>query len=72
MDVRSASVCICTYNRAERLGETLAALQLMTPPEGCDVEILVVDNNSSDGTRGIVEDAAQRGPFRIVYAFEPR
>ena len=72
MDVHSASICICTYNRAERLGETLAALQTMTPPDGCHVEILVVDNNSSDQTRAVVEDAAQRGPFRIVYAFEPR
>ena len=72
MDVFSASVCICTFNRAERLGETLAALQAMDAPSSCDVEILVVDNNSSDDTRAIVEDCAGRGPFRVAYAFEPR
>src|SRR5947208_6862714 len=72
MDVFRVSVCVCTFNRAERLGETLAALQAMDGPSACDVEILVVDNNSSDDTRAIVEDAAGRGPFRVEYVFEPR
>ena len=72
MKVSSASVCICTYNRAVRLAETLAALQAMTPPDDCDVDIVVVDNNSTDDTRAVVEGAARRGPLRVVYAQEPR
>src|SRR5262249_37698272 len=68
--VSFASVCICTYNRAERLGETLAALQAMTPPAGCAVEILVVDNNSADATRAVVEDANRHGPMPVVYVHE--
>jgi len=72
MEVSSASVCICTYNRAERLGETLAALQAMDVPPDCNAEILVVDNNSSDDTRTVVDDAVRCGPLRVVYAFEAR
>jgi glycosyltransferase involved in cell wall biosynthesis len=72
MRVNAASVCICTYNRAERLAETLAALQAMSAPPACDVEILVVDNNSTDDTRAVVEWARRQGPFGVVYVFEPR
>jgi glucosyl-dolichyl phosphate glucuronosyltransferase len=72
MKVTSASVVICTYNRAVRLAETLAAVQAMTRPDDCDVEIVVIDNNSTDDTRAVVEEAARRGPLRIVYAHEPQ
>lgn len=65
-----ASVIVCTYNRAASLRDTLAALkQLMSPP-GCDWEILVVDNNSSDTTRAVVESACRDWP-RLRYVFEP-
>ena len=57
MVVSSASVCICTYNRAARLAETLGVLQEMELAPDCDVEIVVVDNNSTDDTRSVVEAA---------------
>jgi glycosyltransferase involved in cell wall biosynthesis len=72
MVVSSASVCICTYNRAARLAETLGVLQEMELAPDCDVEIVVVDNNSTDDTRSVVETARRRGPIRIVYLHEPR
>ena len=72
MVVSSASVCICTYNRAARLAETLGVLQEMEFAPDCDVEIVVVDNNSTDDTRSVVEAARRRGPIRIVYLHESR
>ena len=57
MRVASASILICTYNRARLLRETLAALQAMTPPPGCDTEIIVVDNNSTDNTSLVIAEA---------------
>lgn len=58
MNVQSASILICTFNRARLLRVTLAALQVLTPPPECEVEIIVVDNNSSDDTPEVIRAAA--------------
>jgi glucosyl-dolichyl phosphate glucuronosyltransferase len=68
----SVSVLICTYNRASLLAQTLAALARSTMPEACELEIVVVDNNSTDDTAEVVRRAAATGPIPIVYAHEPR
>jgi glycosyltransferase involved in cell wall biosynthesis len=72
MKVSTVSVVICTYNRATLLRETLAAVQAMTPPADCQVEILVVDNNSSDNTRAAIAEAAARARYPIVPLHETR
>ena len=72
MRVDAVSVLICTFNRAALLRETLTALQSISPPPACDVEIIVVDNNSADGTSRVIADAAARGPFRVVGLYERR
>jgi glycosyltransferase involved in cell wall biosynthesis len=72
MKVSSATILICTYNRADLLRETLAALQRMTLPDDCACEIILVDNNSTDSTPDVVADAARNGPLPIVYLKETR
>jgi glucosyl-dolichyl phosphate glucuronosyltransferase len=67
----AVSVVMCTYNRGDLLvdaiGSVLAQHESITPP----FELIVVDNNSSDDTRGIVERfAAADG--RVRYLFEAR
>jgi glycosyltransferase involved in cell wall biosynthesis len=71
MKVACATVLICTYNRAKLLAETLAAMQRLKLPSDCAVEIVVVDNNSTDETKEIAEGASQ-GPIPILYLREPR
>lgn len=64
------SVIICTYNRAGILRATLAGLAaLAAPPQW---EILVVDNNSTDGTRAAVEEFASASGLAVRYLFEPQ
>ena len=58
------SVVIATYNRAADLRETLASLSALRP-DG-DWEVIVVDNNSTDDTRGVVEGAAGRSRRRSI------
>ena len=70
--IDSLSVLICTYNRARLLEDTLAALAAARAPEHCDVDIVVVDNNSSDETAAVVQRAALRGPWPVRYAMERR
>lgn len=54
------SIVICTYNRMDSLAETLESLRHQTAAAG-DFEILVVDNNSPDDTRSVVERFAASG-----------
>ena len=70
MTVQSVSVLICTYNRARMLRETLAALRELTMPADCDVEILVVDNNSTDDTARVLSEAAAESSVPIVHLKE--
>jgi GT2 family glycosyltransferase len=62
------SVVIATFNRAEDLRETLRSLAGLRPEGGW--EVIVVDNNSSDHTRQVVEAAAPRFPAPLRYLFE--
>lgn len=68
--VRSLTVVICTYNRADLLKETLTAVRACSPPPACDVQIVVVDNNSSDHTQAIVREAEAAPGYPIVSAIE--
>jgi glucosyl-dolichyl phosphate glucuronosyltransferase len=66
MDV---SVVICTYNRALSLKGALASLADMKVPDEVSWEVVVVDNNSNDQTRSVVEQFAQQTP-NLRYVFE--
>lgn len=63
------SIIICTYNRAESLKDTLAALARLEAPSERTWEVVVVDNNSRDHTKQVVEAAQQDCP-RLRYVFE--
>ena len=62
------SVVICTYNRSQDLERALDAVlaQRDAPPH----EVIVVDNNSADHTRAVVEARQQQHPH-LLYVFEP-
>jgi glycosyltransferase involved in cell wall biosynthesis len=62
------SIVIATYNRADVLADTLASLARLEP--GAPWEVIVVDNNSPDHTRQVVEQAATAYPVLLTYAFE--
>lgn len=64
-----ASIVVCTYNRAESLRDTLRALQVLQPAPGRAWEVIVVDNNSKDHTRAVVEEAQRTWPL-LRYEFE--
>lgn len=65
-----ASIIVCTYNRATSLRETLAALRLQNTLPGRTWEVVIVDNNSRDDTRGVVEQFGRAWSL-LRYEFEP-
>jgi len=64
-----ASIIICTYNRAESLRATLSALRAQTTASPYHWEVIVVDNNSKDHTRKVVEEVSAEWPL-LRYEFE--
>jgi glycosyltransferase involved in cell wall biosynthesis len=67
-----ASVIVCTYNRAASLETMLASLRETDLDPAISWELLVVDNNSSDETRKVVERATDGFPAPVRYLFEGR
>lgn len=65
------SVVICTHNRAAVLGETLASFSALDIPPSTEVELIVVDNRSVDGTRDVVARYISDCIVDCRYIFEP-
>jgi glycosyltransferase involved in cell wall biosynthesis len=62
------TVLITTYNRAAHLRDTIRDLAQQTTRDAW--ELMVVDNNSSDDTRTVVEEEARGFPVDLRYLFE--
>jgi glucosyl-dolichyl phosphate glucuronosyltransferase len=65
------SVILCTYNRCQSLAKALDSVAVSELPDSVDWEVLVVDNNSKDQTREVVESFCRRHPDHFRYLFEP-
>jgi dolichol-phosphate mannosyltransferase len=59
--VRKTLVVLPTYNEADNLARLVAALLALEPPVG----VLVVDDNSPDGTGAIADRLAAEHPTRV-------
>jgi glucosyl-dolichyl phosphate glucuronosyltransferase len=66
------SVLIATYKRADLLGETLDYLARVNQPPGLTWDVVVIDNNSRDHTRTVVESRQPSYPVPLRYLFESR
>jgi glycosyltransferase involved in cell wall biosynthesis len=66
------SVILCTYNRCQSLSTALNSLAALIMPPTVEWEVLVIDNNSKDETREVIERFCQLHPERFRYLFEPR
>jgi glucosyl-dolichyl phosphate glucuronosyltransferase len=66
------TVILCTYNRCQRLSKALASVAASVMPASVAWEVLVVDNNSKDQTREVIEDFCRRYPGRFRYLLETK
>jgi glycosyltransferase involved in cell wall biosynthesis len=60
------TIAICKFNRSALSRRALASLFACRWPDG-DSELLVVDKNSSDDTRGVVREFDRRLPIRSYF-----
>ena len=65
------SIIICTRNRSHHLKKTLRSLEKVRCPEGKRVEVLIVDNGSTDDTSKIVEHIPFPN-FEKIFISEPK
>jgi glycosyltransferase involved in cell wall biosynthesis len=66
-------VVIPTYNRSSLLARTLESLIAARRPESLRCRVIVVDNNSKDDTRSLVEAYIPRfDPGALLYVFEQK
>ena len=66
------TVALCTYQRAAVLGEALESLCVQEIGDPSCVEVLVVDNGSTDGTSELALGYTDRVPFRLRVVVEPQ
>jgi glucosyl-dolichyl phosphate glucuronosyltransferase len=64
------TIILCTFNRCQSLAKALDSVATSTLPQSEEWEVIVVDNNSGDQTREVVEDFSRRYPGRFRYLFE--
>ncbi|NMF87367.1 glycosyltransferase [Aromatoleum petrolei] len=70
VETLDTSVIVCTFNRAASLHDTLQALHGLRVSQSRQWEVVVVDNNSNDDTRRVVETMQRDWPL-LRYEFEP-
>jgi GT2 family glycosyltransferase len=70
-EIGAVTVVVATYDRAAMLRGALVSLARQETGDAPPPRILVVDNGSTDGTRGVVEDLSARSRTPITYCHEP-
>jgi glycosyltransferase involved in cell wall biosynthesis len=66
------TVTLCTYNRCEDLAVALQSIAISQVSNSVTWEVLVVDNNSTDQTRNVIESFCRQYPGRFRYILEPK
>jgi len=71
IDASAFSVVVCTRNRARLLQGTIDSVLTQNYPAD-RYEVIVVDNDSSDGTRALIERYLTSARVPVSYYLEPR
>ena len=67
------SLIICTYNRANILKDALSSLDHVYMPEETNIELLVVNNASTDNTSTVIDEYMMNNKvFSVKSLFEPQ
>ena len=61
------SIVVPTYNERDRLPELVGAIFAAYAAEGLDGELIVVDDNSPDGTGRLADELAARHRVRVIH-----
>jgi len=65
--VPDLTMVVPTYNERDRLAELVAAVFAAADTRGLALELVVVDDNSPDGTGALADELARRHRMRVVH-----
>ncbi|MGH7232966.1 MAG: glycosyltransferase [Nitrospiraceae bacterium] len=60
------SIIVPTYHEAENLPELVGRISSVVSGVGIETEIVIVDDNSQDGTDRVCKEISQRHPVRLI------
>jgi dolichol-phosphate mannosyltransferase len=63
----TVSIVVPTYNERTRLGELVSTVFDVLARHDIDGELVIVDDNSPDGTGALADELAARYPIRVVH-----
>ncbi|WP_208347747.1 glycosyltransferase [Pseudaestuariivita rosea] len=63
-------ICMCTFRRPHMV-DALASLNALQVPEGHEVRVIVVDNDTEPTAKAAVQSYAETAPFAVVYLHRP-
>lgn len=66
------SIVIASYNRSASLRGFMEQLLRQVTPAGVEWEVLILDNNSTDGTKAVIAPLLESDPQRFKYTLERR
>ena len=66
-DIPTLSIVVPTYNERDRLASLVHAIATAYQSESLHGEIIIVDDNSPDGTGALAEDLASRYSLRVIH-----
>jgi dolichol-phosphate mannosyltransferase len=61
------SIVVPTYNERDRLPDLVAALFRAYAAEGMDAELVIVDDNSPDGTGAVADELARQHRIKVIH-----
>ena len=62
------SIILCTYNEAHHIKNTVLQIKKIIK----NLELIIVDDNSNDGTKEILEQLNQEKEFKIIFRNKSR
>ena len=61
------TMVVPTYNERDRLGELVTALFEACGQHGVELELVIVDDNSPDGTGAIADELARTRRMQVIH-----
>ena len=61
------SIIICVYNEIKTIEEILQKINNVNLPVQFEKEIIIVDNNSQDGTKELLKNLVNSNQYNIIF-----